>query len=461
MKAQTLKELLPLIKGTVIQGNSDIVIKGAARYFEHIEQKNTLLFLVQYRNIDFERIAKYCPCAVIVDREVEELKQIPDCTIIKVSSIDATYDGFIHYYRQLFDIPVVAVTGTSGKTTTKNMIKHIIGTWYKVEGTIRSANGNPNNLIYLLRLDDSVQAAVYETAVGAPGDILYYCSHFSPNIGIITTIGVDHLDKCKTLQGYINAKAEMFSVIPEGGTLILNADDENIKKIDKSACKEKIIYFGIDTPCLFQATDISYGNNGMNFTLTLNKMKYHVFVPGYGKHQVYNALAALAATHEIGIGISEAIKVLASFKLLSSHCAVKKGLNQATIIDDTWSTNPTSIEAAIQTLCEINKQHKKVALIGHIKQLGDRTVEYHKKVGQMVAKFDIDCLITIGELGNIIAGECLLNGFTGKVFQFKQTQGAYDLLTNILDEETTILIKCSMFDYEIKELAKLIILPIN
>ena len=461
MKAHILKELLQIIKGTVIQGNSDLLIKEAARYFEHIKQQNTLLFLVQHRNIDFEHIAKYCPCAVIVDREVEELTQISDCIIIKVSNIDAAYDAFIHYYRQLFDIPVVAVTGTSGKTTTKDIIKHIIGTWYKVEGTIRSANGNPNNLIYLLRLDDSVQAAVYETAVGAPGDILYYCSHFSPNIGIITTIGVDHLDRCKTLQGYINAKAEMLSVIPESGTLILNADDENTKKIDKSACKGKIIYFGIDTPCLFRATDISYGNNGMNFTFTLNKMKYHVFVPGYGKHQVYNALAALAATHEIGIGITEAIKALASFKLLNNHCAVKKGLNQSTIIDDTWSTNPTSIEAAIQTLCDINKQHKKIALIGHIKQLGDCTIEYHKKVGQMVANYDIDCLITIGELGKVIASECSLSGYTGEIFQFNQTPGAYDLLTNILNEETTVLIKCSMFDYEIKELVKLIILPNN
>ena len=457
LKAHTLGKILTVIKGTIIQGNSDILIKDVARYYEHIEQPNTLLFLVQHRNIDFKRIAQYCPCAVVVDREVKELKKISGCIVIRVSDIDDAYDAFIHFYRQLFDIPVVAVTGTSGKTTTKDMIKHILSTWYKVEGTVRSANGNPRNLIYLLRIDDSIQAAVYESAVGAPGDITYTCSHFLPNIGIITNIGIDHLERCKTLQGYINAKAEMVSVIPEGGTLILNADDEKIKTIDTSKCKGNIIYFGIDTPCLFQASNITYGNNGMNFTLTLNKMKYQIFVPGYGKHQVYNALAALAATHEMGIGITQAAQALSSFKLLMNHCEIKKGLNQATIIDDTWNINTASLKAAMNTLCELNQQHKKVALIGHIKQLGEHSADYHKEVGKMIAKFNIDYLITIGDLANNIATECSLNVFHGKVFQFEQTEGVYELLSDILNEETTLLIKCSMFDYDIKELTEQII----
>lgn len=309
-------------------------------------------------------------------------------------------------------------------------------------------------MIYLLRIDDSTQVAVYEAAIRTPGDILYSSKHYLPNIGVITNIGVDHLDRCKTIEGYINTKAEMLSVIPEGGTLILNADDENTRKIDKSVCKGRIIYFGIDTPCLFQASHISYGNKGMNFTLTLNKMKYRIFVPGYGIHQVYNALAALAVTHELGIGISEAAKALASFELLTNHCEMKKGLNQSTIIDDTWSTNPTSLDAALNTLCGLNNQHKKVALIGHIKQLGDHAADYHKKVGRMIAQFNIDYLITSEELANIIADECSLSGFKGQIFKFEQTEGVCDLLTSILDEETTILIKCSMFDYDIKKLVE-------
>lgn len=195
----------------------------------------------------------------------------------------------------------------------------------------------------------------------------------------------------------------------------------------------------------------------MNFTLTLNKMKYQIFVPGYGKHQVYNALAALAATHEMGIGITQAAQALSSFKLLMNHCEIKKGLNQATIIDDTWNINTASLKAAMNTLCELNQQHKKVALIGHIKQLGEHSADYHKEVGKMIAKFNIDYLITIGDLANNIATECSLNGFHGKVFQFEQTEGVYELLSDILNEETTLLIKCSMFDYDIKELTEKII----
>ena len=242
----------------------------------------------------------------------------------------------------------------------------------------------------------------------------------------------------------------MLTILDPHGTLILNADDENIRKINLSIFKGNIVFFGLSSQAHYRASHIRYTSGGMEFTLTYGAKHYHVFVPGYGTHQVYNALAALAAVHELGISLPKAINILSSFKLLKAHFELTRGLNNAIIINDTYSLNPTSLESGIKTMCEMANGKRSIALIPNIDTLGQNTRSIHYQVGDMIAKSMLDVLITMGEDARIIATQCQKKGFTGKVYSFKDTKGVKEFLTEFLDENSILLIKCDMYDTAMK-----------
>lgn len=442
MKQFILADIIKLLKGTLINGNDNFAINDVTRYLETMKRQNMMLFLKRKR-INWNIIRENVPCVVITDEVYEELKAIDGCSNVLVEDINKAYWKFVEYYRNIFQIPVIAVTGTSGKTTTKDMVKHILKHNFNVQGTNLSANGRTGHLFYLLGIDDTTDVAVFETAVGKPGDITYSYKYFKQMIGVITNIGIDHLNECKTVEGYIQAKAEMVQVVGENGILIINADDENSKKIGLEKFKGHIVYFGAENPCHFHASDIEYGVNGMNFVLNLNHMRYNIFVPGYGKHQVYNALAALATVHQLGIGIKEAAEQLKTFKNLPYHLQLHSGIGESLILDDTWNSNPTSLMAALQTLNDLANGRKKVAIIGTIGALGEKTTEVHKEVGAMIGNMDIDILITVGSQAEIMAKKALENGLSGKTYVFSNIIGLFELLERTLDSNTILLIKGS------------------
>lgn len=454
MEQLFIGQIRKLINGTLIQGSDSLLIQDAAYYPEMMHKPNTLLFLFINQNFNWDKIRRCTPCAVITDKLIKDLKYIDNCTVIRVKNVNTAFWKFVEFYRNLFNIPIIAVTGTSGKTTTKDMIKHILRNHVKVHGTNASANGRPGHLGNLLGIDKTTEAAVFETAVGSPGDIMHSFRYFKPTIGIITNIGVTHLDGCKTEEAYIRAKGEMVTALGNEGILIVNADDENINRIGLNKFKGRLVYFGIHNPCHFHASDLEYGKYGMKFILNFQNMKYSLFVPGYGEHQVYNALAALAAIHELGIGIRQAATDLRTFKNMCAHLQPVHGIDGCTILDDTWNSNPTSLKAAIQTLNGIAQGRKRVALIGDMKALGSRAAQIHCQVGDMIAELGVDILITVGPMAELIARQALKKKFNAEIYSFPDIQGVFEFLVPILDQNTLLLVKCSSKDLPIRGLIK-------
>lgn len=446
MKKMSIGKIKKVVHGSLIKGSDTLIISSVVNEIKDVKSSHTLLFLLNPRTFDWRFFKKHLPCAIITDCSLGHSPFNNNCAVIRVDNIKEAYLNFIDFYRNQFNIPVIAVTGTCGKTTTKDMARHILKHFYKTEGTIRSTNGGSKHLSYLMKLDNSVEAAVYETAVAAPGHIKVSSRYFKPQIGIITNIGVDHLDKCKTLDKYIKAKSEMIKAVGENGTLILNVDDENIKKINLNNFKGKVIYYGLSDQAHYKASNIQYVKKGMSYILSVNYKNYKVYVPGFGEHQVYNSMAAIAAAHEVGISYSDAIKRLASFKHLEAHFEIMKGINHCHLIVDTWNINPTSLEASIKTMCEIGKGYKKVALVGSIDALGKNSQQLHQQVGNMISQYDVDILITIGSHARYIAKQCRLNGFKGQIYSFSSIEGVRRLLNQIVDKNTILLTKCSMHD---------------
>ncbi|WML39224.1 UDP-N-acetylmuramoyl-tripeptide--D-alanyl-D-alanine ligase [Neobacillus sp. OS1-2] len=452
MKPLSVRQIRTTIAGELIQGSDHVIIHFGAYRLKQIKKSHTILFSSK-KIINWEGLRRFFPLVLVTDQVFSKNGQSEDLTVIKVNNMEEAYWKFVHYYRSLFQIPVVAITGTSGKTTTKEMIRHILSADKNVTSTNSSNNSRTAHLHYLLSIDDDTEAAVFETAVGEPGDVRNAGQYFKPTIGIITNIGAHHLNYCKTLEAYIHAKGEMVSALNNAGLLILNAEDANSKKLDLKNFKGRIIKVGIDLSCHYKANDIRYCKDGMQFILQYEENTYPMFVPGFGVHQVYNALAAIAAVHEIGVDFPKIADRLKTFQNLNKHLQVFEGINGSTILDDTWSMTTTSLEAALNVLNELGKTKKRVAVLGTITDLGSWGYIIHEKAGEIVSEKGVDVLITIGEHARIMAEQAVKKGLNGQVYSFKNSPLAYELLSRIADDKTIVLIKGDMYSQAIIELA--------
>jgi UDP-N-acetylmuramoyl-tripeptide--D-alanyl-D-alanine ligase len=445
VKWLTLNEIVAQTGGVCVQGKGNPLIKNVVTKRYKIGHHTLLIDLYTKRKVDSKLFKKYNEVVVMTEKPHHFTHLGEKVMVVQVDNIDETYWNFIDYYRNLFDIPIIGITGTCGKTTTKEMITHILKKRYKVQSTYKSFNGGHRNHRYLLGIDEDTGAAVIEMGVDRPGDILFYLQYFRPQIRVLLNIDVYHLVGCKTPERYLKAKAELLHDFdPNYNTLILNADDENIRQIDVSHIQNNIVYFGMRDGCHFQATDVSYEKKGMKFTLHHQHQTYSVYVPGYGKHNVYNALASIAATCSAGVEIKEACERLASFQPVMEHLEFREGINGSTIIDDTWNVTPLSMETALQVLKEVADTKNKIALLGYMPQLGEG--EYAKneyeRIGRKVMESNVDYLIVVGEEAKEIAKEALKCGMNPtNVYFAEDGTDILDILEPLLSNETIVLLK--------------------
>lgn len=445
MKSLRLSEFINIIGGTIvsrIEGNP-LITHVVSRKSYHIRD-GTLIFFPHKSKLIKKRMLK--SCVIVTDRPdlFQELREY--FTIIAVKNSKVAFDRFIKYYRSLFPIPVVGITGTTGKTTTKEMVAHILEVDRNVVKTIASHNDRYRNLSYLMRINDETDAAVIEVGIGAPGGIESFDSFFKPKIGVITNIDVDHGSGFVNQQAYINEKAKMVEIIDRNeGAIILNNDDVTIQNFDYSYFKGKMITFAINNPVHVRADHIQYDEAGMRFTLYYRGEVFDCSVKGFGKHNVYNALAALAVSASMGIPMKEAIKGLRSFQPLERPLQIRKGLNQCTLIDDTWNTNAKSIEAALEVLTILARGRKTIAVLGEVEELGHLSESEHKRIGTFIHKYKIDTLVTVGKQAKYIAQEAQELGMDqSSIFTFEAQEGLVSFLKNIADSNSIVLIKASM-----------------
>lgn len=441
MKHLILKDIMSHINAGIIRGNKDAVIKKVVTRPDEING-NTLFFDFDNKQSGLKPYRINRSDVIITDKPHKVLRETVNPTIVKVADINLAYWEFVQYYRNLFPVPVIGVTGTCGKTTTTEMIKTILSKKYHTYSPLPGKNAWTSSFANLLGIDSKTEAAIFEMGVGQPGHVKYMCKHYQPQVGVLLNIGIYHLLGCGTFENYLGAKAELLEGLGFKGTLILNSDDNNIKKIDTSHFKGKIIYFGTNSQAQFKATGIKYVKNGMKFTLTNRGQSYPVYVPGYGEHNVYNALAAIAAAHAIGVEINDSIKQLASFKTVRQHMQIRPGINGCTIIDDTWNCTPMSMESAIKVLKSLGKSKTTVAVFGYMPRLGAAGKQEYYRIGEKLAKAGIDFIITIGDDAGKIGRKCIAGGMDkNRVFFCSSAAELYMTLVPLAGQDTLILFK--------------------
>lgn len=448
MKSLTLNEILTQIGPHIVHSPAatfNPIIKRAMDWTAKEIDDHTLVF-----HMDHERIrGKYWKDnqAVVVITDKPELCSDLSAGIILIETedLDLAYWNFIEYYRGLFDIPVIGVTGTCGKTTTKEMMKQILSEDFKVKATWKSMNSMSVNLRYVTGIEEDTEVAVFEMPVAYPGYLSTACRAFKPQIRILLNIGVHHLADCETPEVYMKAKGEIVDGLnPETGVLILNADDENIKRIVDPSPYKQVIYFGKAQGSQFRIEKTQFGNGGMNFIFTHNCNRYEAFVPGYGEHNVYNALAAIAAVSFVGIPINTAITRLAAFKQVKSHLEFYQGASGATVIDDTWNSAPLSMKSALEVLKNVSVGKKSIALLGYMPQLGKGAHAFlqYSEMGKAAVEADVDILVVVGQRAKVIGEAALTHGFAAEKLYFCETgEEIYELIQAHLTPNTNILLK--------------------
>jgi UDP-N-acetylmuramoyl-tripeptide--D-alanyl-D-alanine ligase len=445
MKSLNLNEILVHTGGILVQGDGNPLIKNVVTKRYKIGDHTLLFDLYNKAEIEAELFRK-SKSSVVITNKPQKFKTLGGgLTIVEVSDVEKAYWSFIDFYRGLFDIPIIGITGTCGKTTTKEMLKQIFAHRYNVQATYKSFNGGQRNHRYLLGIDDSTGAAIIEMGVDYPKDLIFYIKYFRPQIRILLNIDVYHLVGCKTPERYLMAKAEILHDLdPVNGTLILNADDENIKKIDVSEFYNIILYYGFSDGCHFQAKDASYGQGGMEFTLLHQNQSYPVFVAGYGNHNVYNALAAIAAAWKTGMDIKEACQQLAAFNQVMEHLEIRSGAEESIIIDDTWNSTPLSMISGLQVLKDIDNLKTKIAILGLMPQLGENDyaqIEY-AKMGEKAVETQVDFLLIVGEEAKGIGRKALELGMDpNKVYYSNTGMELYQQLQPLLNKDTIVLLK--------------------
>ena len=344
------------------------------------------------------------------------------------------------FYRNDLGLKVVGVTGSVGKTSTKEMIASVLKERYKVHKTEGNFNNHIGLPLTIFGLKREHEVGVLEMGISDFGEMHTLASMAVPDICVITNIGLCHLENLKTRNGILKAKTECFSHMKENGRVILNGLDDKLNTI-KEVNGAAPVFYGREGDCAYAADVTDLGLLGIRIKLHLNREVGEVTIPIPGEHNIYNALAAACVGHALGMKLEEICRGIESVETIGgrNNLIHVKGL---TIIDDCYNANPVSMEDSIDVLSKAGG--RKIAVLGDMGELGKEEKELHAQVGAYLSKKNIDYLFCTGELSREIAREARKNPMC-TVAHFTSKEELIPALLQEVKEGDTILVKASHF----------------
>lgn len=387
----------------------------------------------------FEKGASVCILqGVNIEESVKE--KYKDRAIILVNDTIKTLQEIAKYKRSLYNIPVVAITGSVGKTSTKDIIASVVSTKYKVHKTQGNLNNHIGLPLTILGLKNH-EALVVEMGMNNLGEISVLSKIAQPNIAVITNVGTSHIGNLGSRENILKAKLEILDGMSNKGTLIINNDNDLLSEWAKKYNGNiKIITYGIENNSYVVAKNINLQENSSNFDININNEIHTVNVPVGGKHFIYNALCAVMVGNILNIDLNDIICGIEKFELSKNRMEIIKLENGATVINDCYNANYDSMKAGIEYLARTNAK-RKIAVLGDMLELGEFSEELHQKVGLEILKNKIDILITVGNMGKIIANEVLKEN--ENVYCYNNNDEALEKIKEIIKEEDIILVKAS------------------
>jgi UDP-N-acetylmuramoyl-tripeptide--D-alanyl-D-alanine ligase len=339
-------------------------------------------------------------------------------------------------------LPIVAITGSAGKTTTKDLIAHVLGRRLRVhksEGNLNTYTGIP---MTIFRMDPRDRALVVEYAMSRAGEIRELAQVAPPTIGVVLNVGLAHVGLLGSIEAVAAAKRELVEGLAPGGLAVLNADDARVRAM--SAVARRFTLFGFSTDATVRADKVRvHGLEGSTFMLLTPRGKAEVYLRLPGHHSISNALAAAAVALEFEFDAPAIAAALHGFAPPARRMNIVTGRNGATVIDDSYNANPGSMLAALQVLQLAPKGALKVAVLGDMLELGEHAVRAHEEIGSMAAR-TVDILIALGDYAPRMVQSARRAGLpTDRAFVVEGTEQAVAAVTPLLTPQTQVLVKGS------------------
>lgn len=439
MKGLRIEEISKAVNGEIIiRGNADMGIISDISSDTRTIREGALFIAIKGENSDGHNyldiaFEKGAGCAIV---ESDEKCSADKAVFIKVRDTRLALGDLANYYRGLFDIPLVALTGSTGKTTTKDMIASVLRQRFRVCATDKNFNNDIGVPKTLFGIEESDEVAVVEMGMNHFGEISYLSKMAEPDIVLINNVGVSHIENLGSREGILKAKCEIFDGLKVGGIRIINGDDDMLSTIEDSS----VIRFGMDKGFdIYGDNIVQNGIDGVGFVLHIGDNSIEVNIPVPGKHMVSNALAAASVGKAMGLSPEEIKKGIEGF-VPSGGRLDKIVTDKYVIINDAYNANTASAMAGLEVLK--NAEGEKCAILGDMFEMGSFAPEEHKKVGAFAASLGIDKLIAIGELSRNTY-EAAVAGGIRQAFCFDSQEQFFEKLPDIISEGATILVKAS------------------
>ena len=451
MKSFTIRQIIEATKGQLLTSSSmdlDAEVSGVSTDTRTINKGELFIPLVGEifdGHYFLDKAIEKGASAILIHRDDADFlpELFPQVAVIKVADTLRALQDLAAFQRSRFNIPVVAVTGSNGKTTTKDMIALVLSEKYKVLKTQGNLNNEIGLPLTLLGLEDDHEVAVVEMGMNHLGEIHRLAEIAKPNIGIITNIGVSHIQNLGTRENILKAKMEIFDFFTSEDNAILNGDDEYLSKIT-GELPFQIKYYGTKDIAGIRAENISLlGEQGISYDLKIGDKMYPIEISIPGKHNVYNSLAAAAVGNLMGIGLPDIAKSLKSYRSGDMRLNIFSIDNNIKVIDDVYNASPDSMKAAIEILKDLG-EGRKIAILGDMLELGDYSQKAHTEVGETVAHKGIDILITVGKESKFIgagARNCAMDNQS--IIHLECNKDVIEYLDTFIEQGDKILVKGS------------------
>jgi len=390
-------------------------------------------------------IANGAVAALVEHRVQQDIPQLVVSDVVIALGLLAKY--VVAEVKAKGSLQVIGVTGSNGKTTTKNMLREILsksGTTVAPEESFNNEVGAPYSM---LKINEDTKYLVVELGAGGPGSIRYLAQMCQPDIGIELKVGLAHAGEFGGIESTENIKAELIEELSAESIALLNTDDSRVSNM-RSRTKAQVMTFGTNSDSMYRATDISVSITGTAFTFhSPNHDPLKMQLQILGEHHVYNALAAMATADLLGTELSLAVNALEEMALAERwRMQLSHRADGLTLINDAYNASPDSMKAAVQTLAELGRQtgKKTVAVIGEMAELGEYSVAEHDAIGRLVVRLNLGQLVVIGAGAKMVhMGASLEGSWDGESKYFEQISEAEAYLREMLTGEEIVLVKSS------------------
>ena len=447
MKNLTVGDILKVTNGKLIIGNEKLECGNFSRDTRSIQKGDTYIAIKGEKfdgNIFWKEAFKNGADSVIVqDIEFsnEELKEFENKTIIKVEDTMQALYKIASYKREINNIPVVAITGSVGKTSTKDMVASVVSQKYKTLKTIGNNNNNIGLPFTILRLKDE-EIMILEMGMNHFGEIHLLSNIAKPDICVITNIGTSHIGNLGSKENILKAKLEILDGA-DNPTIIINNDDKLLHKwYLENKDDRKIITYGIENESDIMAKNMILKQDKSTYKCDINGKEINVEVPIAGRHFVLNSLCATTVGITLNIDINKIINGIKNVELTKKRMDIKE-INGIKVINDAYNASPEAMKASLNYLASF-KDNRKIAVLGDMFELGKYSKKLHKLVGEYVCENNIEILVCAGENAKLIADEALKKGMKKeKVFYLEEKDKILELLRKITKSGDVVLFKAS------------------